>query len=192
MARTKEFDTHDVLDKAVHLFWCKGYNGASMQEVVDELDLSRSSIYDTFGDKHQLYIEALKKYRRDMTGLVVETLRASADAKAGIKAIFDSNIHACLNDHANKGCFMVNSAVELGPHDPEIAALVKQNMHDMEAAFAETIERGQAAGQIASTHDAKALARFLFNNITGMWVASKSGIDKQGLEDIMHIALSVI
>jgi TetR/AcrR family transcriptional regulator, transcriptional repressor for nem operon len=192
MARTKEFDTDKVLEKAVALFSCKGYNGASMQDVVDCLGLSRSSLYDTFGDKRQLYLEALKKYRQEKTSCMIQQIQQTSDIKSLIQQILQSAVQEGLEDPQQKGCFMVNSTIEMAPHDPEFARVVQSNMQDVEDAFSEAIKKGQFQGHIAAVHDPRSLARFIFNTISGLRVAAKSGADKKVFDDIIHVTLSVL
>ena len=134
MARTKDFDESEVLAKAIKLFWQKGYNGTSMQDLVDGLGISRSSIYDTFGDKHQLYLKALGTYRQNAIGVRDQILHASVPAKAAIRQLMDLTIDQMIRDKQHKGCFLVNSAVENAPHDKEINAIVCQNDRELENA----------------------------------------------------------
>lgn len=192
MARTKEFNEIEILDKAIDLFWFKGYNGASMQDVVDSLGLSRSSIYDTFGDKHQLYISALEQYRKQAAGGLIDMVKQSISPIQTIQQLLEMLSNDSLNTVCNKGCFMTNSTIELAPHDPEIHKIVKDNMQDIEEAFYNLVKKGQDLGEITSQNDARALARFLFNTISGIRVAAKSGADKAVYQDIIHVTLSVL
>src|SRR5689334_14544355 len=106
MARTKEFQIDEVLDKAVNLFWSKGYNGISAEELVQGLGLSRSSLYDTFGDKHSLFKQALKRYREKITGDVIAHLDHAENIPEAIKEIFIWSQNSALQATGPKGCFM--------------------------------------------------------------------------------------
>ncbi len=192
MARTKDFDESEVLEKAIKLFWQKGYNGTSMQDLVDGLGISRSSIYDTFGDKHQLYLKALCTYRQNQVVIRNQILNASVPAKAAIRQLMDLTIDQMIRDKQHKGCFLINSAVENAPHDKETNAIVCQNDQEVENAFYEVIKRGQTSGEIASKQDPRALARFLFNNIVGIQVTAKSATDKAAMHDIVGLTMSVL
>jgi len=189
MARTKEFDENMILDKAMNLFWCKGYNATSAQDLVDELGISRSSLYDTFGDKRKLFIVALKEYRKKMAGTMIEMIEKSTDA---IKQIFLAATYEALEDKLKKGCFMVNSAIELVSTDNEVAEIVNGNMQDVENALCRLIKKGQDMGQFNTNNSALSLARFLFNTILGIRVASKSDKEKKVYDDIVKVALSVL
>ena len=192
MARTKDFDESEVLAKAIKLFWQKGYNGTSMQDLVDGLGISRSSIYDTFGDKHQFYLKALCAYRQNAIAIRDQILNASVPAKAAIRQLMNLTIDQMIRDKQHKGCFLVNSAVENAPHDKEINAIICQNDRDLENAFYEVIKRGQSNGEIAGKQDPRAVARFLFNNIVGIQVTAKSATDKAAFDDIVNLTMSVL
>ena len=192
MARTKEFDEIDVLNKAVNLFWCKGFNGTSAQDLVDALGISRSSLYDTFGDKRNIFLKSLQLYRQNMAGKMIEFIDTSENIEKTLKDIFKIAATEAIEDKLSKGCFMVNSTIELAPHDKEVAEIVNQNMQDVEDALCRAIKKGQDAGVFSRSQTARALARFLFNNISGIRVASKSGSDKKVYDDIVKVALSVL
>src|ERR1700733_563742 len=112
MARTKDFDETQVLAKAIKLFWQKGYNGTSMQDLVDALGISRSSLYDTFGDKHQLYIKALESYEQAETAKRNKALDKSIPARTAIRQLLDYTLQDLISDKQHKGCFLTNAAVE--------------------------------------------------------------------------------
>lgn len=192
MARTKDFDENEVLAKAIQLFWRKGYNGTSLQDLIAGLGISRSSLYDTFGDKHQLYLKALSTYRQTQVNVRNQILHAPVPAKEAIRQLMDLTIEQMIRDKQHKGCFLVNSAVETAPHDKATNNIVCQNDQEVENAFYKVIQRGQANGEINRQQDPRALARFLFNNIVGLQVTGKSATNKAALEDIIRLTLSVL
>jgi TetR/AcrR family transcriptional repressor of nem operon len=193
MARTKEFNEDQALDKAVEIFWHKGYNGTSAQDLVTHLGLSRSSLYDTFGDKQQLFTKSLQRYQQQAQNAVKELLENSENVKETLQAIFKQAVIESLEDRITKGCFMVNSSVELAMHDEEIAKIVKSNSQTMEEVFTNAVKKGQAAGHISKQLDAKVLARFIFNNYSGIRVLARTGEkDKQVYDDIVKAVFSVL
>jgi TetR/AcrR family transcriptional regulator, transcriptional repressor for nem operon len=192
MARTKVFDQEAVLDKAVNLFWEKGYNGTSAQDLVDELGISRSSLYDTYGDKYQLFKNSLLQYRKKFAGAMIEMIDESNDFEKTIKDVFQYVVTESLQEKFSKGCFMVNSSVELAPHNAEIAQIVNDNMQEVEDALFRIIEKGQDVGQFSKSHSARSFARFIFNAISGLRVASKSGAEKKVFDDIVKVTLSAL
>ena len=186
MARVKEFDEDAVLDKAVALFWSKGYNGTSAQDLVDHLEISRSSLYGTYGDKRTLFLKSLQRYREKMSGSFIKMIEESDDAEETITAIFKSLLAESRDDSIPKGCFMVNSTVELASFDEEIADLIRENEKSVVEALCHAIQKGKDAGQFGNPNSAQSLARFLFNSITGLRVAARSGAGStEAMNDII-------
>lgn len=186
MARTKVFDEQEVLDKAMNLFWQKGYNATSAQDLVDSLGISRSSLYDTYGDKHSLFVKALKQYRKDRIDPVIKDVAETQDPEAYIRFFFESIKADVLSDTRSKGCFMVNSVVELAPVDSEIAIIANSIMHDTEDALCRIIEKGQATGVFTTKLPARSLAGFVFNSLNGLRVTVKFDADESMFDDIVE------
>jgi TetR/AcrR family transcriptional repressor of nem operon len=192
MARIKDFDEQAVLQKAICLFWDKGYNGTSMQDLVDGLGISRSSLYDTYGDKHQLYIKALEAYREQYGSQLCTLTGQAGSAKSAIRALLELVVNDLLNDEQRKGCFMVNAGVEMATHDKQVDDLIGQTEQQLESAFIKVITNGQAKGEIAKNKDPQALARFLNNTVKGMQVSVKSTTNREFFDDIIEMALTVL
>ncbi|RFM26476.1 TetR/AcrR family transcriptional regulator [Deminuibacter soli] len=192
MARTKEFDEKEVLDKAVNLFWEKGYDATSAQDLVDALGISRSSLYDTFGDKRALFIQALRYYQQTKSNVMIAQLDAATDEAATIRNLFKAIVEETGSEAVVKGCFMVNTGVELSLHDAEINALVKNNNDGVEDALTRIIQRGQDKGVFTRKKTARSLAHFLFNNISGLRVAARSGVSKRVMEETIDVVLSAL
>jgi len=192
MARTKDFDENEVLCKAIQVFWHKGYNGTSMQDLVDGLGISRSSLYDTYTDKHTLFVKALESYQNSGACKTQEIMNHPGPAKETIRKLLELTTNALLDDKQQKGCFMVNAEVEVAPHDTEVNNLVCKNEQQMEEAFYEVIKKGQDNGEIKNQQDARILARFIFNAVKGMQVTAKSIADKVIFDDIIKLTISVL
>ncbi len=163
-----------------------------MQDLIDGLGISRSSLYNTFGDKHQLYLKALESYKQTETAKRDRILDGSLPAKDAIRQLMDLTILEMIRDKQHKGCFLINSAVETAPDNKEINAIICQNEQQLENAFYEVIKRGQGNGEISGMQDPKALARFLLNTIVGIRVTGKSATDKAAFEDIINLTMSVL
>lgn len=192
MARSKDFDEEEVLKKAVCTFWHKGYNATSMQDLVDALGISRSSLYDTYGDKHTLYIKALEYYQNTGGAHMCGLANSPAPAKQAIRQMLEYTANALLNDDQQKGCFMVNAEVEVAPHDTEVKDIICKTDQRNEESFYIAIKNGQERGEISNKQDARALARFLFNAVKGIQVLAKSSSDKSLFDDIINTTLSVL
>lgn len=192
MARTKVFDERVVLDKAMNLFWQKGYNATSAQDLVDSLGISRSSLYDTYGDKHSLFIKALQQYRKERIDGTIADARSTEDVEAYIKSLFEFVKTEALQEDRAKGCFMINSAVELAPVDVEIATIVNSIMCDFEDAVCKAIKKGQDTGVFTVKYSARSLARFVFNSLNGLRVTVKFDASEKMFDDIVSVCLSAL
>jgi TetR/AcrR family transcriptional repressor of nem operon len=192
MARTKDFDENEVLGKAINIFWYKGYNGTSMQDLVDGLGISRSSLYDTYGDKHALFVKALESYQIEGSAKICSILNSPDSAKETIKKLLELITGELLVDQKHKGCFMVNAEVEVAPHDPKVSQIVCSNDRQVEDAFYRVIKKGQESSEISNRQDARALARFTFNTVKGMRVTAKSTNDKAVFDDILKLTLATL
>ena len=192
MPKTKQFDEAAVLEKARNVFWKKGYNGTSMDELVKATGLSRSSIYDSFGDKHGLYMKALQHYQQEKRQSLVEGIPSAFSSRKKIGWIFQNSIAQALCDRQRKGCFMVNTTTELANIDSSMNKIVNANMEAMEEIFHTLVKEGQAAGDINKKFSARALARNLFSSFNGLTIIGQTRPDKELLEDIAKVALSVL
>lgn len=192
MARKKNFDEQEVLDKALQLFWRKGYHATSIQDLVDELGINRASMYDTWGDKHRLYLAALKRYRQYASSWFLEEIRSEKPARQIIENFLKHLVNDMIADADRKGCFVVNSTTELATMDKEVRAMVEENRRTVEQVLAELIKEGQASGQFSSAHSPESLARFVFSVISGIRVVCKTQISNRELQEVIDITLSAL
>ena len=189
MARRKEFDQNKVLDKAVELFWRQGYHATSIQHLVAHLGISRSSLYDTFGDKHSLFLSALARYAQRRSSQAKQATGGKPGCEA-IELFFERLASQAVSD--DRGCFVVNATTELADNDDQVADQAYNNRCDFETLFYQLLVSAQANGEISAKHDARALARFLFNAMQGIQVIAKTRPERQVLDDIVKVTLSVL
>lgn len=192
MARTKDFDENEVLAKAIQVFWLKGYNGTSMQDLVDNLGISRSSLYDTYTDKHTLFLKALEAYQNAGAAKIKDIIDNTGPAKDTIQKLLEFVTNELINDKEQKGCFIVNAEVEVATHDAAVNKLVCNNDRQMEETFYQVVQKGKDSGEIKNPEDARALARFIFNAVKGMRVTARSTTDKHVFDDIITLTISVL
>ncbi|MFN7116004.1 MAG: TetR/AcrR family transcriptional regulator [Saprospiraceae bacterium] len=197
MARNKAFDESDVLHKAMDVFWEKGYCATSMEDLVDRMGINRASMYNTFGDKHQLFLEALNHYRRQQAHDMIALLEQSPSVKAAIQTLLH-NV-AQNNDCNNpKGCFIVNAAVEFFPKKDNkdereaVLKIIRDNLATVETALSAAIAKGQASGEIKATQSPEALAKFVLTTINGMRVAERAGYEAPHYQAIIQVIESVL
>ncbi|MGF1610209.1 MAG: TetR/AcrR family transcriptional regulator [Kiloniellales bacterium] len=192
MARPREFSTEEALDKALQVFWSKGYEAASLCDLLEAMGISKSSFYDTFGSKHELLLAALERYRQTETTRMLDLLGGDSPAKQAIATAFARSIDKLTGAGARQGCFVNNCAVEISPHDPQAAKRVRECQASLEEAFFGAVERGQQAGDIPTRRDARALARFLSTSLAGLAVTAKGGAARAALEDAASITLQAL
>lgn len=192
MPRAKEFDEAEVLDQALELFRARGFKHTSFSDLVDELGVSRQSLYDTYGDKQTLYLTALRRYlARSLDGVKRALEDDSEPVREEFAALFEGMI-AGQCEHGGPGCFMVNAMVELSPHDPDTRALAQEHARTIEGLFASRLSAAQRKGEIAKSKDPVALARYLYHTVLGLAVASRALGDKDALRQSARIALQAL
>ncbi len=197
MPRTKTFDEAQTLEKAMNLFWERGFHNTSMQDLVDHLGLSRSSIYDTFEDKSGLFLASLQLYRekytdpRDQHVGTVASETGSMSLETFLHGFFKALIRQAKGEES-KGCFMVNTCVELAPHDGNVREIVQANMSAFVGNFTELFRAYQSTKVISEEKDPAALANFLYATVSGLKVISRTTDDRQVLEDIAKTATEAI
>ena len=192
MARPKEFDQDKALDKAIGLFWHKGYAATSIQDLVDGMGIGRRSLYDTFNSKHDLFILALDRYRDRSYGSALSSTETLGSPKAAIRGIFEGIVAAGLADKNRKGCFIVNSAVELAGQDEAVTTRAKGGFQDLEYVFHSLLQQAQQVNELPAERDIQALAHYLTNAVFGIRVMSKMNPDKQVLTNVVNLTLSVL
>ena len=170
----KQFNTDDALTKAMQAFWARGYEATSVQDLVSCMGINRGSLYATFGDKRALFIRALRHYDAIHRAAWVARLLATHTPKSAIVAAFDEVIDVVLDGGSRDGCLLVNTALELSPHDDEIAAIVANALSDMEGFFRDRIRAGRDSGDIAQRVDPTDTARSLLGLFVGLRVLSRS------------------
>jgi len=192
MARPREFDHQLVLDRAMDVFWSRGYSGTSMADLVTAMGLSKSSLYDSFGSKHELFLTAMDHYRDNVTVRIRSVVDLKAPAKQVIASVVGRAVDRILAPSGKRGCFMNNCASEMAPSDGQTAERSAAGFAVMEDTFFQLIERGQKQGNISPTKNARATARFLTGTINGIMVIGKANPNREHLNDIAETALSVL
>ncbi|WP_129691749.1 TetR/AcrR family transcriptional regulator [Gottfriedia acidiceleris] len=190
MARHKEYDEKEVLQKAMELFRYQGYEKTSLQDLVSHMGIHRRSLYDTFGDKHTLFIKALELYDNNMKKKMNLQVKNSLSAKDAIRSILESVI--TQDNEKSIGCLTVNTAIELALHDQEVAEKIEQNFAKTEEIIHELLMRGQNTGEIPNHHDLDKLSQFIHNSFVGLRVLTKTTNDKNKLINIVDMTLSIL
>ncbi|EWY40173.1 TetR family transcriptional regulator [Skermanella stibiiresistens SB22] len=192
MGRPRKFNADEALDRALHVFWSKGYAATSMTDLLDAMGLSKSSFYEFFGNKHDAFMAALRRYADREVARLDASVCSGGCARRLIEIQLRGVIDRPTGEGDRRGCLTVNCAVELAPHDPVIESAVTAHMDRMEELFHRLIARGQAEGGISSRQDARMLARYLLNGLCGLQVMAKAGRDAKSLEDVVSTILTAL
>lgn len=191
MARPREFDEGAVLDAAVECFWSCGYEATSVKDLVAKTGITAASLYNAYGDKRGLFRTALDRY---VEGSVAARMRRCKELppREGIGAFFDEILSRSLNDHEHKGCMLVNSALELAPHDAEFQKTIAGVLSRLENFFFSCIEAGQATGSITRAMPAQTLARHLLGVLIGVRVLARVRPERALLKGVIGPALALL
>ena len=192
MARHKEFDRDEALHKAMEVFWARGYNATSIQDLVEHMSINRQSIYDTFGDKHALYLQSLDHYCQVEGRKTIELLESSASIKKAVRKLFMEVVDGSVGATEQRGCFAGNAMSELAGRCKATADRTNSNMAVMEGALYRALLRGKKAGELKALSEPRAVARFLYSSLQGLVLMSKATQDRKTLEDVVRVTLSVL
>jgi TetR/AcrR family transcriptional repressor of nem operon len=189
MARPKEFDRDAAVERAMSVFWRKGYAATSTDDLLQAMNIGRQSMYDTFGDKRRLYVEALERYQRQSVSAHIDQLRSTASPLAGIEALL---VGVIPSDRVarEKGCMGVGSISEFGNTDAELAKLRAKSSGVLHQALFERLRDALAAGEIKETVDIEAAARFVATMMLGVQVAARAGASALALRSTAAFAVA--
>jgi TetR/AcrR family transcriptional repressor of nem operon len=191
IGRPTEFDRQEALEKSMELFWRNGYEATSLAELIEEMGIGRQSLYNTFGDKHSLFIEAAKHYANSSGQHLVNTLQSPGSPVGNVRKALEQVVEFLISGKC-RGCLVTNSIVELAPHDDEVRELVHAMVNRVEKAIKSTLDRAVKEGEISANADTKAMARFLNTTVHGLVVMGKATESRAVLKDVVKVALSTL
>ncbi|GII28572.1 TetR/AcrR family transcriptional regulator [Planotetraspora mira] len=192
MARVREFDTEAALKAAMSAFRHKGYEGTSVQDLVDATGIGRGSLYAAFGSKEGLYLAVMDRYREQYALPLIELLGSGAPARELVRSMLLGLVDEIVHDDCTQSCLIVSATTERLPHDPEVAGRVRDTTASLEDALTEVIGRAQASGEVTSARDARGLARFLLTTIHGLRIMGAINTDRRYLMSAVEVALGCL
>ncbi|WP_431089535.1 TetR/AcrR family transcriptional regulator [Paenibacillus sp. 8b26] len=192
MVRPREFDEEKALDAAMQLFWEKGFEATSLSDLTSKMGIQRPSIYAAFGDKKQLFEAALRKYTQSHAANVRSRLLSRASVKEAICNFFEGVVAEEYDECPNRGCFCINTMVELAPHDEKFEILTREHQMYLSTVFQETIERGIRSGELEATTDARALAHTMISLLIGITVMMKSRPERSFVDHAVATTLMLL
>jgi TetR/AcrR family transcriptional repressor of nem operon len=192
MSRLEEFNREYAVRQAMDVFWEKGYNGTSMQDLVDATGLNRSSIYNSFGSKIKLYRTTLQFYQKESGGLFQKALLNAKDPLEAMRLIFESFLPQMLSKEGDRGCYAMNCKSEMSNRDGDVRKWLLATQENTLNIFTELIKEGQEQEVINTKEDSTTYAYFIFNAFQGFRMTGILVKDRKVLETIIKNTIKVI
>ncbi|HSU69175.1 MAG TPA: TetR/AcrR family transcriptional regulator [Tepidisphaeraceae bacterium] len=178
--------------EAMEAFWEHGYHGTSVSDLLSEMKLNRGSLYGTFGDKKKLFMAALTEYGKQGREIERQVLEDAGSAREAIRQWIDHAALMCTGDPGLKGCLGLKAAVEMAPHDKDVADWVKTMTHERELLLAKVIRRGQAAGEFTSDLEPRAAARYLITAVAGLKLLGTASPSERDVREVVALVLRIL
>ncbi|MDP1966253.1 MAG: TetR/AcrR family transcriptional regulator [Reyranella sp.] len=192
MGRLKEFDQDKAIDGAVDCFWARGYEATSVRDLATHMGIGGASLYNAYGGKRALFVAALERYANRSSRERIARLEATGRPRQAIEAFLAEIIDRSLKDRARKGCLLVNSALDVAPHDAEIGKVVAGYLEEIRAFFQRNIEAARRAGQVPRDIDAASVSAHLLGILLGIRVLARTRPDRALLESVVRPALDLL
>ncbi|HVC57633.1 MAG TPA: TetR/AcrR family transcriptional regulator [Stellaceae bacterium] len=192
MARPREFDEAAVLDAATDCFWRDGYEATSVRDLAARMGIAGTSLYNAFGDKRSLFRDVLQRYAEGSMRARIARLEARLPPKEAVRAFLAGIVERSLADPERRGCLLVNAALEVAPHDPELGAAIAARLGEIEAFFRRAVTAAQDEGAVPPDRDAADLARLLLGVVLGVRVLARAMPQRELLEGVMRPALALL
>lgn len=193
MPRPKKFNPEIAIEKAMHLFWHKGYAAASIEDLLDVMEINRGSLYAAFGRKRDLFLKAMDHYCGEGgVGGRFSILQQPGPAMPVIHRFVDAIVDFVLSDPLRRGCLITNTVMELAPHDKKIGKKLSRRIQMLEDALFALLTRAQRERELARDKDPRALARVLVTMMQGLIVTIKAGTPADEVRRTAQTALSIL
>ncbi|MGQ7874616.1 TetR/AcrR family transcriptional regulator [Bacillus sp. 1A] len=192
MARLREFDEEKALDAAMQLFWEKGYAATSLSDLTAKMEIQKPSLYSAFGDKEGLFEAALRRYTNLHAANIRTKLQNEQSVKEAIRTFFENIVEEEYKKAFSKGCFCINTMVELAPHNEKFEVLTREHQMYLAVVFQELITKGIRSGELQSDLNAKALAQTLVTSLIGLTVLMKSRPERSVIDNSVSIIVSLV
>ena len=192
MPRPRDFDEERVLDRAVDCFWKHGYGATTVRDLAEAMKIGGASLYNAYGDKRALFGRSLERYANRSMRDRIARMEAEHRPKEAIRAFIGEIIDRSLKDPDRKGCLLINSALDVAPHDAEIGEVVAGYLDELRSFFRRNIEAAQRAGQVSKSVDAEECSGHLLGVLAGIRVLARTGAQRKVLESVARPALALL
>ncbi|MEX1665257.1 TetR/AcrR family transcriptional regulator [Zhongshania arctica] len=188
----KKFDENTALEKAMQVFWSKGFDSASMANLIAETGINRGSLYNAYGGKRALFVKALLKYDQENRKAILAQLEALDDPRSAIYNFFDNTVANTVADTERKGCFLFNTVLDSGSHGEEVNTIVANGLREIEGFFRRSIEVGQMRGDIRKDIDPQSKAKAMLALALSIRVLGRGAYTETALRTIAAEAKQLI
>ena len=188
----KSFDIDTAVDQALNVFWSKGYEATSLNDLLSATGIAKGSFYNAFGSKKEIFMQSLLKYDRDYRQAFLAELSALNNPVKAITLLFSGFIDRSLSDSEKKGCMLVNTAIDLPNHDQDTNRVVKKGLKEFENFFVEQLQLGKDDGSIDPKIKVEQTAKGLLTLVIGLRVLARGVYKKSDLQAIKSQALTLI
>lgn len=192
MPKVKQFNRNEVLSAAAHIFQTKGYNGTSIDEILKATGLSRSSLYDSFSDKHSLYLQSLEFYKSNQEAAFESVDKKEMNGLEKIEFLFKEAVNHLINHPKENGCLMVNAAAEMSKLCIQTSEIICNNKENLQEIFSEWLMDAQNKKVLHLSKPVKSYSTFLFNALCGLKVLSQSGASKNELLNVAKVTVEAL
>ncbi|WP_049722614.1 TetR/AcrR family transcriptional regulator [Gilvimarinus polysaccharolyticus] len=192
MSWEKSFDVDTALEKSMQVFWSKGFESASITNLIEETGVNRGSLYNAFGSKRALFVKSLLKYDQEYRKTTLAKLEALDQPSQAISRFFDDLVISTVEDTEHKGCFLFNTVLEAQQHDAEVNAIVANGLREIEGFFRRCIEVGQVRGEIRQDIQPESKAKAMLALALAIRVLGRGAYHESALNVIAAEAKSII
>jgi TetR/AcrR family transcriptional repressor of nem operon len=192
MARTKQFDERQALVSAMLVFWEKGYEGTSINDLEQAMGLKRTSIYNTFGNKSAIFERVMSCYKESVMAALFAELDSAPDIREGVRRMLNGALDIHFDEDNPGGCLVVLSIVESGQHDEQSQASMQQTIQELKSALQKRLSKAKKDGALSKDLDAGATATTIATTMTGMMVMGKANFTKASLKKTVNQVVSLL
>lgn len=186
--RPRAFDIHQALDRAVEVFWRKGYEGTSLSDLTKAMGINRPSLYAAFGDKQALFNKVIDRYTNGAADFTLQALQAPKAREVAERLLFGAAKEMCGGDHP-AGCLLVQGALAAGNEAASVRRELASRRDQARALLHQRLRRAKKEGDLPPHADPAAMARYLMTVLNGMAVQGAGGASRNDLRRVAEIAL---
>ena len=192
MARTKQFDERQALLSAMLVFWEKGYEGTSINDLEQAMGLKRTSIYNAFGNKSAIYEQVMSCYKESVMSVLIAELDAGPDIREGVRRMLNAALDIHFSEDNPGGCLLVLSVVESGQHDAQSQASMQQTIKELKTTLQKRLSKAKKSGQLSKDLDASSTATTIATTMVGMMVMGKANFTRGSLKKTVNQVVSLL